>query len=225
MGRKIERLSWHTEQRKVKELLPCAYNPRKLSSEQKEELRKSLEKFNLAEIPAVNTNNAILAGHQRVGILLGLGRGEEVIDVRIPNRKLTKEEADEYMLRSNRNVGEWDFAILGKEFGFDFLKGVGFLDFELDKMFERVCEEDGFNGEEEYENIKEPKTKRGDIYVLGEHRLICGNATSEEDFERLMEGKKGRLVFTDPPYNVNYKSPAGLTYSSKKFGGKRRQNI
>jgi DNA modification methylase len=120
-------------------------------------------------------------------------------------------------------VGEWDFCILGKEFGFDFLKGVGFNDFELDKVFERVCKEDRdkvpFDAEEEYEKIEEAKTKRGDIYILGEHRLMCGNSTSREDFERLMEGKKGRLVFTDPPYNVNYKSPAGPTYSSKKFGG------
>jgi hypothetical protein len=216
MGRKIERLSWQTEKRKVKDLMPCGYNPRKLSSEQKEELRKSLEKFNLAEIPAINTDNTILAGHQRVAVLLALGRGEEVIDVRIPNHKLTKEEADEYMLRSNRNVGEWDFGKL-KEFKFDFLKEVGFLGFELDKTFLRSCAEDGFDGGKEYEKIKSPKTKRGEVYILGEHRLMCGSCAEEKDFERLMSGGIARLVFTDPPYNVNYKSPAGLTYSSKKF--------
>jgi DNA modification methylase len=223
MGTNQQALLWSTEQRKVKELLVCPYNPRKLSEEQKQELIKSLQKFNLAEIPAINTDNTILAGHQRVAVLLALGRGEEAIDVRVPNRKLRKEEADEYMVRSNRNVGEWDFCILGKEFSFDFLKETGFNDFELDKIFERGCNEDGgkgtFNGEEEYDKIGEPKTKKGDIYILGEHRVMCGSSTSEEDFERLMEGKKGRLIFTDPPYNVDYKSPAGLTYSSKKYGG------
>lgn len=105
MGTNQEGLLWHTEKRKVKELLACPYNPRKVSEEQKQELIKSLKKFNLAEISAINTDNTILAGHQRVAVLLALGRGEEVIDVRVPNRKLRKEEADEYMVRSNRNVG------------------------------------------------------------------------------------------------------------------------
>jgi DNA modification methylase len=219
MKSNLKRLSWHTEQRKVCELSPCGYNPRKLSEEQKEELIKSLQKFNLAEIPAINLDNQILAGHQRVAALLGLGRGEEVIDVRVPSRKLRKEEAEEYMVRSNRNVGEWDFCILGKEFGFEFLKGAGFNDFELDKIFEKACEEDRFDSEEKYSKIKNPKTKRGDVYILGEHRLMCGSSTEEKDFEKLMDGEQGRLVFTDPPYNVNYKSPAGLTYSSKKYGG------
>ena len=73
--------------------------------------------------------------------------------------------------------------------------------------------------QEEYEKIGEAKTKRGDLYILGNHRVLCGSSTSEEEFERLMGGNKGRLIFTDPPYNVDYKSPAGLTYSSKKYGG------
>ena len=223
LSTKLERLTWHTEQRKVKELVPCEYNPRKLSEEQKRQLIKSLQKFNLAEIPAINLDNKILAGHQRVAVLLALGRGEEVIDVRVPNRMLRKEEADEYMVRSNLNIGEWDNKVLGDKFNFEFLKGIGFEDFSLDKIFEKACKEDGgeapFNGQEEYDKIREPKTKKGDLYILGNHRLMCGNSRRGEEFERLMEGSKGRLVFTDPPYNVNYKSPAGLTYSSKKYGG------
>jgi DNA modification methylase len=223
MKSNLKRLSWHTEKRKVSELSPCAYNPRKLPEEQKQELIKSLKKFNLAEIPAINTDNAILAGHQRVAALLALGRGEEIIDVRVPSRKLTKEEAEEYMVRSNRNVGEWDLEVLGKNFNFEFLKGVGFNDFELDKVFEKSCKEDGdkvpFNAEEEYDKIVKPRAKRGDIYILGLHRLMCGSSTEEKDFAKLMNGEQARLIFTDPPYNVNYKSPAGLTYSSKKFGG------
>ena len=223
MGKEQEGLLWRTEQRKVKELLACPYNPRKLSEEQKRQLIKSLQKFNLAEIPAINLNNQILAGHQRVAALLALGRGEEAIDVRVPNRELRKDEADEYMVRSNRNVGEWDFEGLGKNFNFEFLKETGFNDFELDKVFERVCKEDRdnvpFDAEEEYDKIVKPKTKRGDIYILGRHRVMCGSSTSEEEFERLMGGNKGRLIFTDPAYNVDYKSPAGLTYSSVKFGG------
>ncbi|MDR3256747.1 MAG: hypothetical protein LBT18_03770 [Endomicrobium sp.] len=70
-------------------------------------------------------------------MLIELGKGDGLIDVRVPNRMLTKEEADEYMVRSNRNVGEWDFEGLAKNFNFEILKGIGFNDFELDKIFEK----------------------------------------------------------------------------------------
>jgi site-specific DNA-methyltransferase (adenine-specific) len=114
-------------------LLPCSYNPRSISDEQKKQLIKSLQKFNLAEIPAVNTDNQILAGHQRIAVLITLGRGEELIDVRIPNRKLTKQEADEYMLRSNLNTGDWDFSILGKDFNFDLSSAGNYLQIKEQK--------------------------------------------------------------------------------------------
>jgi site-specific DNA-methyltransferase (adenine-specific) len=72
---------------------------------------------------------------RRIAILIELGRGDELIDVRAQNRQLRKKEANEYLLRSNKNTGEWDINILGKMFNFDFLKEVGFNDFELDKIF------------------------------------------------------------------------------------------
>ncbi|WP_374133977.1 hypothetical protein [Candidatus Endomicrobiellum pyrsonymphae] len=187
----------------------------------KTDLIKSIKTFNLAEIPVINLDNQILAGHMRIAILIELGRGDELIDVRVPNKQLSKKEADEYLLRSNKNTGEWDINILGKMFNFDFLKEVGFNDFELDKIFERFLKEEGeeFNAGKEYENIREPRTKKGEIYILGAHRLMCGSCADEKDFERLMDGQKGNLIFTDPPYNVDYKSSAGYSYDSKKFGG------
>jgi DNA modification methylase len=219
MAKKEVMLTWHTEQRKVSDLVATSYNPRKISEADKKELTKSLQKFNLAEIPAINTNNTILAGHQRIAILLALGRGNEVIDVRVPSRKLTKSEADEYMIRSNKNTGEWDFSMLSKHFDFSFLKDTGFNDFELDNIFERFCKEDDFDSEKEYAKIATPKTKTGDIYILGSHRLMCGSSADAKDFARLMSGKKANLIFTDPPYNVNYHSPDGLSYDSAKYGG------
>ena len=81
-------LEWHTEKRKVRDLIPYEYNPRILTDAKKEKLRKSLEKFNLAEIPAVNTDNIIIAGHQRILILMEVGRGDESIDVRVPRLHL-----------------------------------------------------------------------------------------------------------------------------------------
>lgn len=82
-------LEWHTEKRKVKDLIAFEYNPRRLTEEKKQRLRASLEKFNLAEIPAINLDNKIIAGHQRVYVMLELDRGEDIIDVRVPNRMLT----------------------------------------------------------------------------------------------------------------------------------------
>ena len=79
-----EKLSWHTEQRKVSDLIPNAENPRKMTEKQAEELKKSLQKFNLAEIPAINTDNKIVAGHMRVATLQLLGRSDEEIEVRVP---------------------------------------------------------------------------------------------------------------------------------------------
>ena len=100
----MKAIKFHTEQRKVKDLVPYKYNPRKVTAEKKEVLKKSLEKFDLAEIPVINTDNTIVAGHQRVVVLMELGRGNEAIDVRVPNRALTEDEFKEYNVRSNIQI-------------------------------------------------------------------------------------------------------------------------
>jgi hypothetical protein len=89
--------------------------------------------------------------------------------------------------------------------------------FEL-KNFSFDIKEDGFDGESEYEKIKKPVTKKGDVFELGIHRLINGDCQIEDDVKGLMNGEKADLIFTDPPYNVDYKSPGGLSYDSKKYG-------
>jgi len=205
MEDKKPKLKWHTEQRKIDALIPFEKNPRKITDQQKEDLRKSLEKFDLVEIPAIDTDNKIVAGHQRLGILKLLGKGGETIDVRMPNRKLTDEEFKEYNLRSNKNTGEWDYDLLG-DMGEGLLLDVGFDKDELDMIFKQDISEDSFNVFEEYEGIKKPKAKIGDLYLLGNHRLFCGDSTKEEDVDKLMKEEVADMVFTDPPYNMNYKS-------------------
>ena len=96
-------LKWNTEKRKINDLLPYEANPRLMREEQVEQLKQSITKYNLVEIPAINTDNTIIAGHQRLKIMQLLGRGEEEIDVRVPSRKLNKEELEEYLIRSNKN--------------------------------------------------------------------------------------------------------------------------
>jgi hypothetical protein len=119
-------LFWTTEKRNVKELIPLPYNPRKLSERQRNDLEKSLSKFNLVEIPAVNKDNTIIAGHQRLMILTALGRGNDEIDVRIPSRMLSEAEVKEYNVRSNLNTGEWDIETLKANFDLTELLGWGF---------------------------------------------------------------------------------------------------
>lgn len=205
-------LEWSTVKRKVKDLVPYEYNPRRLTEEKKERLRASLEKFNLAEIPAINTDNVIIAGHQRIVVLLEIGRGEEEIDVRIPSRKLTEEEFKQYNITSNVQTGEWDVDILNEIFkDIDLLSlGLNVADIPMpeDSLTKNLIqeEEQEFNPEPPKESI----SKTGDVYEFVslqkklKHRLICGDSTLEETYSLLLGDELLNMNLTDPPYNVNY---------------------
>lgn len=131
---KHEKLKWHNETRKVNDLIPYEQNPRKLTDKQAKTIQESLEKFDLVEIPAINLDNKIIAGHQRMKLMQLLGRGEEEVDVRVPNRMLTQAEFKEYMVRSNQNRGEWDYDLLSGLFTEEELIGIGFSERELDMV-------------------------------------------------------------------------------------------
>ena len=199
----MKELKWQTEQRKINDLIPYEGNPRKMTEEQATQLKKSLEKFNLAEIPAINTDNKIIAGHQRIKILQMLGKGNEKIDVRIPNRKLTDEEFREYNLRSNKNTGSWDWDMMAN-FDEELLLEAGFEDNEIDKMFDLKKDEDI---EEEDAPIEEEnliKVKKGDIYQLGKHKIMCADCTDNKNVRKLIGNEIVDLCLTDPPYNLGY---------------------
>lgn len=132
----MEKLIWHTEQRKVKDLIPFEGNPRQMTERQAGNLRRSLEKLNLIDIPAIDTNDKIVGGHQRIMTMILLERGEEIIDVRVPNRKLTDEEFLEANLRLNKNLGEWDYDLL-TNFDEEMLKFVGWTEDELNSIFQK----------------------------------------------------------------------------------------
>lgn len=202
-------LEWYNEKRKVSELVPYEFNPRTITEEKLQKLKLSLEKFNLVEIPVINLDNIIIAGHQRICALFALGRADEEIDVRVPNRALTEDELKEYNLRSNINVGEWDLDMLAEHFSdFDFNDlGLNLDDFELpDSLVDSPEQEQEF----EVEIPPEPKTKTGDIYEFISkqknivHCLICGDSTKSETYQALLQEDKFNLIITDPPYNVDY---------------------
>ena len=201
----MPKLIWHNEMRRVKDLLTWEGNPRKLTTEQAEQLKKSLRKFNLVEIPAIDTDNHLIAGHQRIKVLLALGRDNEKIDVRVPNRKLTAEEFREYNVRSNLTTGEWDWSLLGN-FDETFLKDIGFTSEDLDRIFEPGDNPEVFDLAKELKklSIGKVEVKRGDVWQLGPHRLMCGDSTVEADVLKLMDGEQANICLTDPPYLLDY---------------------
>ncbi|HQN46753.1 MAG TPA: ParB N-terminal domain-containing protein [Rugosibacter sp.] len=142
-------MKWHTEKRKISDLIPHEMNPRRLTNDQAEQLEASLKRFDLAEIPAVNTNGKILAGHQRLAIMKRLGRGDEVIDCRVPDLELNADEEREYLIRSNKNTGEWDWDSLANDFDMDDLLEWGFTSDEFE-MGETKKEISGEQYELEY---------------------------------------------------------------------------
>jgi len=209
-----KQITWRTEKRRVSDLLPYEGNPRVISDKQLETLKKSLEKFSLAEIPAINLDNTVLAGNQRLKALQLLGKGNTEIDVRVPSRKLTKKEAEEYLLTSNRSGGSWDWEAL-RDFPVDLLMEVGFDDHDLSHIWDDSLEieDDNFDEDKELEKARETDIKPGDYFALDEHRLICSDATDPKTVQKLVGDTKIDAVNVDCPYNI------GLNYNSG-FGGK-----
>lgn len=127
----MKQLTFTTEQRTVGELIPATYNPRKMTAKENADLTESLEKFGFVEIPVINTDGTILAGHQRVRIACDLYGRDYTVDVRVPNRTLTEEEEKEYNIRSNKNTGSWDWDKLANEFDTTELINWGFENWEI----------------------------------------------------------------------------------------------
>ncbi|MEK7554434.1 MAG: DNA methyltransferase [Patescibacteria group bacterium] len=219
-----KKLVWHTEKRKVNDLIPFEKNPRTLSDKQLRDLKKSLQAFNLVEIPAIGRDNQILAGHQRVKVLQILGRGEEEIDVRVPNRILTEEEAEKYLISSNALGGDWDFEKL-KSFDLDLLTDIGFDKAELEDIWAEnlEVEEDYFDEKAELEKIGKPKTKLGDIIALGKHKIICGDATDPAVLKKLFGKEKASMIYSDPVYNLKIDYNTGIG-GKQRYGGNVNDN-
>jgi len=127
----MSEINWTTQKRIVRDLIPYPENPRLLTDKQAKDLEKSIRKFNLVEIPVVNVDNVVIAGHMRLKTMVLIGRGDEEIEVRVPTRKLSDAELKEYNVRSNKNTGSWDFEMLANSFDTPMLMEVGFTEFEL----------------------------------------------------------------------------------------------
>ncbi len=212
-------LVWSTEKRKVNDLLPYSRNPRQMTDKQTEDLKKSLERFNLVELPAINTDDTIIAGHQRLRVLQLLGRGEELIEVRMPNRKLTKREFEQYLITSNAVGGSWDIEKL-MDFELNLLIDSGLDEAELEGMWSGLLEvdDDGFQVEKELAAIKKPKTKPGDLIQLGPHKLLCGDATDPATLKLLFGNERASMIYCDPVYNLSVDYNRGIG-GKQNYGG------
>lgn len=191
---------------KVADLIEYENNPR-FNEEAVEPVAESIKQFGFKVPIIVDKNNVIITGHTRkkAAELLQM---EEVPCIVADD--LTPEKIQAFRLVDNKTAefAQWDMDKLNEElsqltafdidmnsFGFDF-------DFEMD--LDKETEEDNFDVETALEEIEEPKSKLGDVYQLGNHRLMCGDSTQKEDVMHLMNNQEADMLLTDPPYNMDY---------------------
>ena len=187
-------MEWHTEIRKVSELKKWEENPRSISEVEYVKLKKSITKRGFHDILKIDEKNVVLSGNQRLDALKELDYKE--VECKVADKILTQEEKDAVALESNIQGGEWDMDKLAEGFE-DILEELG-----ADDLMPEIVEEVEEDDYEEPEDL-ETTVVLGDVYQLGEHRLVCGDSTKIEDVEKLMNGEKADMVFTDPPYGMN----------------------
>ena len=200
----------------VSEINPAKYNPRKdlkPGDPEYEKLKRSMTEFGYVEPIIWNEETGnIVGGHQRYKILLEAGHTEvECVVV-----KLSADKEKALNLALNKVTGDWEIEALAdllhelNEQDFD-LSLTGFDAAEIEDLFSQVHDKDVTDDDFDLDKAleEEPVSKPGDIWLLGRHRLICGDSTKAETYEKLMEGKKANLVLTDPPYGVAYEGSQG----------------
>jgi ParB-like chromosome segregation protein Spo0J len=204
------------EQIQLATLIPYINNSRTHSDEQVAQIAASIKEFGFNNPILVDKDSGIIAGHGRLQAARKLGL-TEVPCVRLEH--LTETQRKAYIIADNRlalNAG-WDNELLTIELnelladGFA-LEILGFDSDELKTLLDPLEPTEGLVDEDQVPEVpEEPKTKPGDIYQLGRHRLMCGDSTSIDAVEKLMDGQLADIFITDPPYNVAYEGKKGST--------------
>lgn len=197
--------------KKLTEIHPYERNPRK-NEEAVDYVANSIKEFGFKVPIVIDKNGIIVAGHTRYKAAKKMNLKEVPCVVA---DDLTEEQIKAYRLADNKvaEFSEWDFELLDMEL--ENICEIDMLDFGFDFKEELETEEDDYNVEQALEEIYEPKTKIGDIYILGNHRLMCGDSTNIQDIKKLMNGNIADLVVTDPPYNVAYEGKTKETLTIK----------
>lgn len=208
--------------KKVNDLIPYINNSRTHSEEQVNQIVASINEFGFTNPLLIDEKDNIIAGHGRLLASKKL-KMEEVPCIVLSG--LTEAQKKAYIIADNKmalNAG-WNEELLKlelenlKELDFD-LKLTGFNVDELDDIFQVEEEQEIVEDDFDIEPPEKPKAKLGDIYQLGSHRLMCGDSTKSEDVEKLMNGNKADMVFTDPPYGVS--ASGGRSQTKDKLGMK-----
>lgn len=210
----MSEMQWKTLS--VDALRPVAYNPRKklkAGDKEYEKIKNSILEFGYVEPIIVNYDMTVIGGHQRLTVLKDLGYTEvQCVEVHIEDENKVKA----LNIALNKITGAWNEQLLADlivdlqsaNFNTDF---TGFEAPEIEQLFSKVhnkeVEEDNFDVEAQLQ--KPTMSKAGDVWLLGRHRLVCGDSTLPETYTLLMEGKRANLVVTDPPYNVDVEETAG----------------
>jgi len=191
----------------IKELNPAPYNPRKWDENSLNQLTESISRFGLVDPVILNNakgrENIVIGGHMRLAAAKQLGL-KQVPAVYVSIEDIEKEK--ELNLRLNKNLGEFDWELL-KDFSADLLADVGFTSEELDSVFDfDIDTPEQFDLKKELEklDIHEVEIRKGDVFALGNSRMMCGDSTVEEDFTKLMNGDQADMCLTDPPYILDY---------------------
>ena len=185
--------------KKIEELKPYKNNPRN-NEKAVDYVANSIKEFGFKVPIIIDKNNEIIAGHTRLKASMKLGLKEVPC---IIADDLTEEQVRAFRLADNKvsEIAEWDFDLLEQELAEIQDIDMSMLDFDLSSL-EDEEEKEVIEDDYEVEIPEEPKAKYGDIYQLGNHRLMCGDSTKEEDVAKLMNGVKADMVFTDPPYGM-----------------------
>ena len=199
-----ETITWQATNIKLAQLKEYANNPRKITKEMLDKLASHIKEDGYHQRIIVDNDYTIIGGHQRKKALYMAGYDDETeIEVLMPSRKLTLEEIDRLNIRDNLAFGEYDFDVLTERFDMEELLSFGMDKDMLMPIFDKTILEE-IGEEEEIEVPEEATAKLGDIYMLGSHRLMCGDSTNPQHVKELMDGAKPILMVTDPPYGVNY---------------------
>lgn len=190
----------------ISSLRAAEYNPRKWTKEATEQLKESIKRFGIVDPLLVNAapkrHGIVIGGNFRMSVFNQLGIKKcPVVWINISDIKKEKE----LCIRLNKNTGEFDWDILA-DFGENFLSDIGFSSEELDDVFDIDETPETFDLQKELKKlqINEVLVQKGDVYQLGDHRVMCGDSTIEKNVLKLMNNQKADMVFTDPPYRLDY---------------------
>jgi DNA modification methylase len=205
---------------------PAAYNPRKISPEAFAQLKESISRFQLVDPLILNSapkrKNVLIGGHMRLRAAKELGHKTiPVVYLNIPDIEREKE----LNLRLHKNTGEFDFDLLQK-IDLDLLESVGFDKDALNDIWSEhlKAKDDSFNVEKELKKIRKPQTRLGDLILLGEHKLLCGDSTKPENLKRLFGDEKAAMIYSDPKYNIKLDYDRGIG-GKARYGGHVDDNM